>query len=448
MSPIDGVARVAAPAGSPAHPLASLERRSFWAATMPPMPDRSGRPLPDSADVVVVGGGYTGLSAARTLARSGASTVVLEARTLGWGASTRNGGMVHPGYKWGPRELVRRYGEDLGRGVYAESLDAYAAIKHLIAEEAIDCDLEEHGQLTLAWAPSHVSSLASAAADLARAGVPARMVPPDRLREEIGTAVYHGALAHDHCAAIHPGKYLAGLARAAEAAGAGLHEGVRALRVRPQPDGRLVVETNAGAIIARDVIMATNGYTDGVAPGLRRRVIPIGSYVIVTDVIPEGLAAELAPTGRMFVDSKNFLYYWRLTPDRRVSFGGRASFMPTSVDRAAAILQRGLVTVHPQLAQTRVAYAWGGNVAFSMDRMPHVGRLDGVSYALGYCGTGVAMSTYLGMRVGAWLGGAEPPLLARLRFPRVPVPFEGRPWFLPAVGEWFRLRDRLDARGA
>ena len=438
--------------GSPraTDPLASIDHRSFWAATMPAMPDRHGLPLPDTADVVVVGGGYTGLSAARTLATAGASVVVLEAETLGWGASTRNGGIVHPGYKWGPRALVSRYGEDTGRGLYRETLDGYAWIKRLIAEEAIDCDLDERGQLTLAYAPGHVAGLEAARDAYIEAGIAARLIPRERLRQEIGSDAYFGGLAHDHAAGVHPAKLLAGIAEAAARAGAGLHEGVRATAIRRQADGRQVVETSRGAILARDVIVATNGYTDGVAPGLRRRVIPIGSYIIVTEVLSEDLARELSPNGRVFIDSKNFLYYWRLTADRRLMFGGRASFLPTTVDRTARILQRGMAQVHPQLGATRIEYAWGGKVGFTMDRMPHVGRRDGITFALGYCGTGVAMSSYLGMRVAAWLGGAEPPVLARLPFPLVPAPYEGRPWFLPAVGEWYRLQDRkaLAAAGA
>ena len=389
------------------NPLAALDRRSFWQATMPALPDRSTGTLPDSVDVVVVGGGYTGLAAARQLARSGASVVLLEANTLGWGASTRNGGIVHPGYKWGPKALVRRYGDETGRALYRETLDGYALVKQLIADEAIDCDFDECGHLELAYAPSHLRDLEEARDSLAFAGVETALVPPSLLREEIGSDAYFGALAFRESGGLHPGKYLAGLAAAADRAGAHVHEGVRALRVRRQADGRSVVETSRGGVLARDVVVATNGYTDGFVPALRRRIIPIGSYIIVTAVLPGELAAELSPKGRVFFDTKNFLFYWRLTPDRRMLFGGRASFMPTSVHRTARILQRGMAEVHPQLGQTPVEYAWGGKVGFTFDRMPHVGRVGGLTYAMGYCGTGVAMATYLGTRVGEWLGGGS-----------------------------------------
>jgi glycine/D-amino acid oxidase-like deaminating enzyme len=426
---------------------ADFERRVLWQATMPELPVRSGRQLPDTADVVVIGGGYTGMNAARELARRGVAVTLLEAETLGFGASTRNGGIVHPGYKWGPRELIRRYGDDTGRALYRETLDGYETVKRLIVEEAIDCDFREHGHLELAYAPTHVRELEHARDSLAFMGVETTLVRRERIREEIGSAAYFGALAVPNSGLLHPGRYFAGLVGAADRAGADLHAGVRARAVRRQADGRFVVETERGAILARDVFVATNGYTDGVVPSLRRRIIPIGSYIIASEPLPEELARELSPTGRSFFDTKNFLYYWHVSADRRMVFGGRASFMPTSIDQTARILHRGLLEVHPQLAGYRIEYAWGGNVGFTFDRMPHVGRTkEGVAYAMGCCGTGVALMTQLGTLAGAWLAGGEAPALARLRFPLVPAPYEGRPWFLPFAGEWFRLQDRLAAR--
>ena len=422
------------------------ERRAYWHATMPALVDRSGPSLPDAADAVVIGGGYTGVAAARKLALQGARTVLLEANTLGWGASSRNGGICHPGFKWDPATLVRKYGPKLAHALYAETVQATDLLAGTVRDQGIDAELRYNGYLVLAWARAHADEFEAERAALADVGTAARVIPRDRLAEEIGTSAYHGGLAIDAGGVVHPGKWFAALASLAERAGAELHEGVRATSIRRQGDGRFVVETKRGAILARDVLVATNGYTDGVAPTLRRRIIPIGSYIIATEPLSESLARELSPTGRAYFDTRNFLSYWHVTADRRMLFGGRVSFFPTSVDRTARLLYQRMVQVHPQLAGTRVEYSWGGKVALTMDRMPHVGRAGGVMYAMGYSGTGVVMSNWLGTRAAEWMGGGAPPALAKLRFPIVPAPYEGRPWFLPFAGEVFRLQDRLAAR--
>ena len=266
------------------------------------------------------------------------------------------------------------------------------------------------------------------------------------LRTEIGSDAYFGGLVVEQSAGLNPARLTLGLADLAEAAGAVLHEETRAIRILPQADGRSVVETSRGAVIATDVIVGTNGYTGGLTPSLRRRIMAISSFIIATEPLPPDVAAEVSPHRRLFFDTKNFLYYWRLTPDNRMLFGGRASMWPTSVERAAAILQRAMVGIHPQLWQTPIAHAWGGRVAFTFDRMVHAGRADGVTYAVGCCGSGVAVMPWLGMRVAEWVGGGDPPAIASLSFPLVPAPYEGRAWFLPLAGEYWKAEG--SARGA
>ncbi len=414
---------------------------------MPPLHDRSGRQLPDIVDVAIVGGGYTGVAAARKLALQGAKAVLLEARTLGWGASTRNGGIVHPGFKWGPRTMIKRYGVDLARAIYAESVEALELVFGLIRDNDIDAELRTSGWLELAWAPRHAAGFHEQTVALEQFGMHARVVARSDLRDEIGTDAYHGGLAIEPGGVLHPGKWFAGLVAMAERAGADLHEATPVLSIRRQRDGRFVVETSRGAILARDVLIATNGYADGAAPSVRRRIIPIGSYIIATEPLPADLAHDLSPTGRAYFDTRNFLSYWHVSADRRLIFGGRVSFLPTNTDRTARLLHDRMLAIHPQVAGYRVDYSWGGKVGLTFDRMPHIGRLGGMMHATGYSGTGVLMSTYLGTRAAEWLGGGEPPALAKLRFPLVPAPYEGRPWFLPVVGEVFRLQDRLARRG-
>jgi glycine/D-amino acid oxidase-like deaminating enzyme len=422
------------------------ERRPYWHATMPALPDRTGRDLPDSVDAVVVGGGYTGLAAARALASGGATVVVLEARTLGWGASTRNGGIAHPGYKWGPSSLVKRYGPELAVELYRDSVEATQFLERTIREAGIEAELRFNGYMELASARAHAEEFESESDLRAAWGIPARVVPRDRLADEVGTAAYHGGLTIDTGGLLHPGKWFAGLVGLAEQAGAQLHERTRVRSIRRQADGRFVVETERGAIHARDVLVATNGYTDGAAPSLRRRIIPIGSYIIATEPLPEALAKELSPTGRAYFDTRNFLSYWHVSADRRLVFGGRVSFFPTTVDRTAKLLHTRMLEVHPQVAGYRVEYSWGGKIGMTFDRMPHIGRSGGVMYAMGCCGSGVVLLHWLGTKAGEWMGGGEAPALARLGFPLVPAPYEGRPWFLPVVGEFFRAQDRLAAR--
>ncbi|TME12070.1 MAG: FAD-binding oxidoreductase [Chloroflexi bacterium] len=422
------------------------ERRPYWHATMPALPDRSGKPLPESADAVVIGGGYTGLAAARQLATQGASVVVVEARTLGWGASTRNGGIAHPGYKWGPASLIKRYGRDLATQLYVDSVEATELLGRTIRDGGIDAELRFNGYMELAWSRRDADDFAAEVRPRTEWGTPARVVPLERITDEVGTRAYHGGLAIDTGGVVHPGKWFAGLVGLAEKAGADLHEGTHVTSVRRESDGWFAVQTERGAIVARDVLVATNGYTDGAAPSLRRRIIPIGSYMIATEPLPADLARELSPTGRAYFDTRNFLSYWHVSADRRLIWGGRVSFFPTTVDKTAKLLHRRMLEVHPQVAGYRVEYSWGGKIGMTFDRMPHIGRSGGVMYAMGCCGSGVVLLHWLGTRAAQWMGGAAPPALAELRFPLVPAPYEGRPWFLPVVGEFFRARDRLAAR--
>jgi glycine/D-amino acid oxidase-like deaminating enzyme len=234
---------------------------------------------------------------------------------------------------------------------------------------------------------------------------------------------------------------LRGLAAAAERAGARLIEeaGVNGVA---RGSGGFTVTTDRGSLVARDVLVATNGYTGPLVPALQRRVVPVGSYIIATAPLEPAMAAGLIPRRRVLSDTKNLLYYFRLSPDRRMVFGGRAAFTPTAVSRSAAILRRGMIEVFPELADVPVEFAWDGRVAFTLDQMPHAGVLEGVHYALGYGGHGVALATWLGARMGEALAGAG--TIPRLTSPFRAVPlYGGTPWFLPLVGGYYRVRDWL-----
>ena len=326
---------------------ARAQHAPLWQATMPAMPAVPAHPLPDTADVVVVGGGITGLSAARELARAGASVVLLESRTLGWGASSRSGGMVLSGFKYGLDELCRRYGRDTGRALLAESVLAVDHVARLEETEGIRADMRREGHLELAYSRHDADELEAYGKELGDYDGSARWIPRAELRTEIGTDAYYGGLLYPQDGGIHPGKLTQGLAERAVEAGVDVHEHTRATAIRPQRDGRVVVETSRGALIARQVFLGTNGYGDGAAPDLRRRIMPISSFIIATEPLDPELLAELTPRGRMFFDTKNFLYYWRGTADGRMMFGGRASFWPTSDEKAAGILHAGMLADPP-----------------------------------------------------------------------------------------------------
>jgi glycine/D-amino acid oxidase-like deaminating enzyme len=414
--------------------------RCLWTETAPAIriPDE---PLPSSTDVAIIGGGYTGLSAARTLARHGVEVTLLEQHTVGWGASGRNGGFVLPGFKREMEELDRRLGASRAAGMFRLTLDAIQHLESLVSEEHLECDFDRCGAVSLAAKPSHLRALEARGRFLRqRLGYETQLLGPGEMSTEIGSNRYHGALVDPGGRALQPAKFVRGLAIAAQKAGAHLREHAAVGRIR-RTRGGLEIVTGGGVLRAKEVLAATNGYTPRALASLRRRIIPIGSYQIATVPLAPEVARRLVPRGRVFSDTKNLLYYFRLSPDGRMVFGGRASFTPTGIRRSASILQAGMQEVFPELADTRIEFAWSGKVAYPMDHLPHAGRIGGVYYAMGYCGHGVALGTYLGSRMGEVIAGAgEIPDLGAESFRAIPF-YNGVPWFLPLVGGYYRVRD-------
>ena len=398
--------------------------------------------FPTDVDVVIVGGGYTGMMAAARLAWRGRSVALLEKNQLGWGASSRNGGMVHSGFKANLAALLQRDPER-GRERYQASLDAFTLVEDTIRANQIDCDYARSGHLELAHKAAHFQHLEQEAHILARQfGVAARVVPRVELAAEVGTSLYHGALLVEQSGGLHPAKYFAGLTRMARDRGAHFYDHTPATGIEARRRGGFKVSTPRGDIESREVLVATNGYSDRLVPWLRRRVIRIGSYIIATAPLSPEQAHSAIPNRRMLFDSKNFLHYWRLSTDNCMLFGGRASFAPTTIGKARDWLYAALLEIHPQLASVPIDYAWGGQVGFTADRMPHIGRIKGITYALGYCGIGVAMSTYFGQLAADWIAGGELPACWQRPFPAVPF-YREQPWFLPAVGWYYGVLDRL-----
>jgi glycine/D-amino acid oxidase-like deaminating enzyme len=384
------------------------------------------------------------------LAKRGLQIAVLESETIGWGASSRNGGMVLTGMKLGVNKLISMYGREKTQEMYAASLKSIECVEQIVKDESIECNFSRCGHLEVACKQKHFDEYERQAEVVAREfNHELRVVQKNELGGEIGSKIYYGGMVDDVSAGVNPARYVAGLAGAAQRAGACIYERTRVeLMERSSRNGSAGwnLVTSRGGLRTRDVMVATSGYTGKVTPALQKKIIPIGSYIIVTEVLPEATAQQLSPRNRMIYDSKNYLYYYRLTPDRRMLFGGRAAFFPETADsirRSAEILRRGMIEVYPQLRNTKVEFVWGGTLDFAFDIMPHAGQMDGMYYALGYAGHGVAMATYLGQKIADYiLSGKDENPYAGIPFPGAPFGlYNGKPWFLPVAGAYYKFLD-------
>lgn len=429
-----------------------MKQIPYWLDTAPALPDRSGKDLPEEADVVVIGGGLTGLSTAYHTARKGARVVLVEKDKVGSGASGRNGSMCTQGITIGVAEARKRYGQERARELYGAFREAVDVVEELTQKEQIDCDFNRAGRLGVAFKPQHFEAMRAKQRDLAENfDHDTRLLTRSELRSELGSDYYHGALLDPLSAGLHVGKYVHGLAEAAERAGAEIHERNAATGLTKRPDGGFLVETLHGTIRAEQVMAATDAYTDKALPWFRKRLINVGSFIVVTEPLGEERARELIPNARLVVDSKNIGHYIRLTPDHRLAFGGRARFAPSNPAsdlKSGDVLRREMTEIFPQLAGVRIDYVWGGMVGFSWDRLPHAGEAEGARglyYSMGYCGHGVQMATYMGRAIAGMIDGRpEANPLRGLGFPKVPVPFyNGTAWFLPFGGAYYKAKDRL-----
>src|SRR6267143_6820509 len=280
-----------------------IKERNYWLETVTSPPAQAARDLPESIDVAVVGAGFCGLSAARALAKRGVNVAVLEAETFGWGASSRNGGMVLTGMKLPVPALIKRYGLETVRKMYAASLESIDCVEQIVREENIDCSFLRCGHLEVACKQAHFDGYEESAALIKREfNHELRIIPKNELRAEIGSDIYFGGMVDETSAGLNPARYVAGLAQAAQRAGACLFDHTRVTSVEPETNNharKFRVVTPKGALTAREVILASGAYTTEATPALRKKIIPIGSYIIATEVLPADLASELSPRNRM-----------------------------------------------------------------------------------------------------------------------------------------------------
>ena len=401
--------------------------------------------LPARTDVAVIGSGYCGLCAARVLADAGVSVLVLDAGDPGAGASTRNHGHIGGGGKLPPK-LDALVGAGRAAAIREDAVASVEFVRALIRDEGLPVDYAQRGRFIAAHSPGAFEAL-QRRADAMRSGLKLTVdvVPRARQHEEIGSDFYHGGITVAEAGGLQPAKLHREMRRLAEEAGATLCGNARVDSVSRQPGG-FRLRTARGEVRAAQVVMATNAYTDGAAPFVQRRVVPVTAYMIATEPMPDELAHGVLPRNRTGGDTKRALYAFRRSPDgRRVVFAGRARFRDVPERDAAAILHGFMTAVWPQMRGVRLTHAWKGFVGFTFDFLPHMGEADGLHYAAGCQGAGVAMMSYLGHQIGLKILRRQnrPCGLDGGDFPTLPL-YRGRPWFLPAVGAYYKLRDRLD----
>ncbi|QIE47126.1 FAD-binding oxidoreductase [Pseudohalocynthiibacter aestuariivivens] len=415
----------------------------WWDAAAPE--DARSSELPKTVDVLVIGSGYTGLHAALRTARAGRSTLVLEAEALGHGASSRNGGQVSTSIKPDFAALKRRYGEDTARGIIHDAQASLNYFQDFIAEEGIDCHLRVPGRFHGAHTAGQYDKLAAYVASMGDGiDTEAFMVPRADQHAELGTDAYYGGIVFPKHASVHPALYHKGLRDVVRKAGAQMVSHCRVTAIDRQAPG-FRVRTERGEVMAKRVIVATNGYTTGLTPWQQRRVIPIGSYIIATEELPKAQMDRLIPTNRVLSDTRKLVVYYRPSPDRkRILFGGRVSLKEMNPTITGPRLKSMLVALFPELETVKISYSWSGYVGYTFDTLMHCGQDDGLYYAMGYCGSGVGMASYLGMKIG--LQAADDPA-GETAFGRIPFPtrpfYTGNPWFLAPSIMVYRFRDRF-----
>ena len=415
----------------------------WWDNT--PRPQQVDQILPGRTDVLVVGSGYTGLQCALQTAQAGRHTTVIDAGDLGWGCSTRNGGQISGEIKPDYEALRRRYGGAEARALIGEARIALEWLGDFVDQQRIDCDYQRCGRFVAAHSQRQFDKLVAQV----RQQTPGleqslRIVEPQDQSTEIDSAYYYGGMVVDAHCALDPAKYHQGLLRLARASGAEIIGHCAALQIERVSEG-FRVTTSRGMIETRELVIATNGYSGALEPWQQRRVIPIGSYMLATEPMSLERAAKLMPRSRVFSDTRKIVVYFRLAPDgRSLLFGGRVSVFESDPVKSLPALRQEMLRIFPQLEDVRISHTWMGFVAYTFDGLPYIGQNDGVHYAMGYCGSGICLASYLGNRLGLQLLGREEGASAfdKARFQTRPL-YSGKPWFLAPSVRYYQLLDRF-----
>ena len=416
----------------------------FWWDAAPREPEQA-LTLPAQADCVVVGAGYAGLNAALTLARAGRSVIVCEAGPPGFGASSRSGGMIGHGHRLSYSNLIAIYGAAQAKDLIGEGMASLDYVKQLIGSEGIDARLTAVGRLRGAWTAADYETMGREADLLSRdLGLPVDVVQKADMRKEIATDSYQGGLVFHSHGGVHPALFQQGLLAVARKAGVQIAGFTPVSRTETIGDHSRV-HTARGVVTARDVIVATNGYSTRPVLDFARRLVPMPSFLIATEEIGENRVRDLIPNLRMIVETREKHLYYRPSPDgKRIILGGRAALHPIDLEEARSPLRKELVALFPSLEHTAISHVWTGNVAMTRSDLPGIGKLGGLWYALGCNGSGVALMPYLGHKLALKILGDRDGATAFDDIPFKAIPFyDGRPWFLPLLTAWYRGRDWL-----
>ncbi len=428
-----------------------MQFASYWHKTAAPFAGGCPSPVNGHFDVAIIGAGFTGLSAARSLAKVGVSVAVLEAEQVGAGASGRNGGHLNNGLAHDYALAKTQLGETRAQALYKAYDHSIDVIEDIVRTEEIQCDFRRSGKLKLASKASHVAGMQAHFELLNKEVDPeTRWLTKSDLAHDIGSDSFHGAILYEKSAMMHMGRYVCGLAQAARRHGATIWE-TAPVTERSKSAKGWCLTTPRGELTADRVIAATGAYSGQIKTAplgyFRKRIIPVGSFIIATRPLSDAEAEMVMPGNRTCVTSLNIGNYFRLSPDNRLIFGGRARFSADSNQqsdaKSGAILQKSLGQIFPLLCDIDIEYCWGGLVGMSQDRFPRAGTADGMIYGMGYSGHGAQFSTLLGqMLANKAMGVQEETPLDGLNWPIIPA-HTGRPWFLPLVGLWFGLKDWL-----
>jgi glycine/D-amino acid oxidase-like deaminating enzyme len=427
------------------------QHECFWLVSAPALKSYLNKPIPEKTDVVVVGGGYTGASAALQLAKDGARVILLEAHTIGWGASSRNGGQALSCLYNSLTDLIKYHGQERAMAMFLAAVEAVNCVEQIVIEEKIECDYLRCGNIEAASKPTHFDQLIKEQETLHQiANYDVNIHLKNEMEEELGTNSYYGLMINPRSSSVQPAKFVQGMAFAAERAGAEIHEGIKVIEIErfgnpvAYDGSRFLVKTYRGNIAAKEVFLAANAWIGKIAPQFRHHVIPVDSFVIATEPLPKELTQRMIPHNRVAYDTRRALAYYRLSPDGRMVWGGESTFAGVGSKININELRRGMINVFPELKKFNIDYYWNGTLGFTLDENAHAGQTEGMWFSMCYVGHGVALATYLGQQIANGILGKESNNpFADLHIPRVPF-YQDKAWFENIGKVWYRFLDMIE----